>query len=87
MQKGRIVRFGRCILAIDTPGLFDTGMTNADVTEKIVKCIGMSAPGSHVVVFVTGIGRFTVEEQETVEHFIAIFGQGLKSHMIVLYIV
>ena len=87
MQKGKAVRFGRCILAIDTPGLFDTGMTNEDVTKEIVKCIGMSAPGSHVVVFVTGIGRFTVEEQETVEHITTIVGQGLKHYMIVLYIV
>jgi hypothetical protein len=46
----------------------------------------MSAPGPHIVVFVTGIGRFTVEEQETVEHFTTIVGQGLKSQMIVLYI-
>ena len=38
-------------------------------------------------VFVTGIGRFTVEEQETVEHFTKICVQGLKRHMIVLYIV
>jgi hypothetical protein len=42
----------------------------------------MSAPGPHIVVFVTGIGRFTVQEQETVEHFTTIVGQGLKSHMI-----
>ena len=41
----------------------------------------MSAPGSHIVVFVTGMGRFTVE------HFTTIFGQGWKLHMNVLYIV
>ena len=84
-KKGSTVRFGRRILVIDTPGLFDTGMTKEDVTKEIVKCIGMSAPGPHAVVFVTGIGRFTVEEQETVEHFTQIFGQGLRSHMIVLF--
>jgi hypothetical protein len=61
-------------------------MTKEDVTKEIVKCIGMSAPGPHAVVFVTGMGRFTVEEQETVEHFTKIFGQGLRSHMIVLLI-
>ena len=62
-------------------------MTKEDVTKEIVKCTGMSAPGPHIVVFVTGIGKFTVEEQETVEHFTTIFGQGMKSHMNVLYIV
>lgn len=49
-KKGNTVRFVRRILVIDTPGLFDTGMT-----KEIVKCIGMSAPGPHAVVFVTGI--------------------------------
>jgi hypothetical protein len=46
-------------------------MTKEDVTKEIVKCIGMSAPGPHAVVFVTGMGRFTVEEQETVEHLVS----------------
>jgi hypothetical protein len=62
-------------------------MTKEDVTKEIVKCIGMSAPGPHAVVFVTGIVRFTVEEQETVGHFTTFVGQGQKRHMIVLYIV
>ena len=62
-------------------------MTKEDVTKEIVKCIGMYVPGPHVFVFVTGIGRFTVEGQETVEHFTTICVQGLKRHMIILYIV
>ena len=65
-KKWSAVKFGRRILVIDTPGLFDTGLTKEDVTKEIVKCIGMSAPGPHAVFFfVTGIGKFNVEEQET----------------------
>ncbi|XP_060065571.1 GTPase IMAP family member 7-like [Ylistrum balloti] len=84
-SSGTAHRFGKDLLVVDTPGLYDTGMTNEDVTKEIVKCIGMTSPGPHAIVLVVIISRFTKEEQDTVQHFSDIFGEGMFNHMIVLF--
>lgn len=78
-------RFGRKIVLVDTPGLFDTGMTNEQVTKEIVKCIGMTAPGPHAILLTVNIGRFTKEEQDTVKHFVDHFGVGMYNYLMVVF--
>ncbi|XP_067685190.1 GTPase IMAP family member 7-like [Haliotis asinina] len=84
-QRGRASRFNRDIQIIDSPGLFDTGMTNAEITKEVVKCVGMTAPGPHAFVLVVRIDRFTQEEQATVDHFRQVFGDGMLNYLIVLF--
>ncbi|CAC5374930.1 unnamed protein product [Mytilus coruscus] len=45
----------------------------------------MILPGPHAVVLVTRIGRFTKEEQDTVQHFADHFGEGVFRYMIILF--
>ncbi|XP_046559390.1 GTPase IMAP family member 9-like [Haliotis rubra] len=84
-QRGRASRFNRDIHIIDSPGLFDTGMTNAEITKEVVKCVGMTAPGPHAFVLVVRIDRFTQEEQDTVAHFRQVFGDDMLNYLIVLF--
>ncbi|XP_067685326.1 GTPase IMAP family member 8-like [Haliotis asinina] len=84
-QRGRASRFNRDIQIIDSPGLFDTGMTNAEITKEVVKCVGMTAPGPHAFVLVVRIDRFTQEEQATVDHFRQVFGGDMLNYLIVLF--
>ncbi|XP_046563333.1 GTPase IMAP family member 9-like isoform X2 [Haliotis rubra] len=84
-QRAICQRFGRNVEIIDTPGLFDTGMSNADITREVVKCIGMTAPGPHAFVMVVRIDRFTKEEQDTVEHFKNVFGKGMMKYLMILF--
>ncbi|XP_046559396.1 GTPase IMAP family member 9-like [Haliotis rubra] len=84
-QRGRASRFNRDIQIIDSPGLFDTGMTNAEITKEVVKCVGMTAPGPHAFVLVVRIDRFTPEEQDTVAHFRQVFGDDMLNYLIVLF--
>ncbi len=39
---------GRNITVIDTPGLFDTELTNEEIQREISNCISMSLPGPRV---------------------------------------
>ncbi|CAG2242858.1 GTPase IMAP family member 4,GTPase IMAP family member 7 [Mytilus edulis] len=78
-------RFGRKIAVVDTPGLYDTEMTNEEITKEIVKCIGMTAPGPHAILLTIRVGRFTREEQNTVKHFVDHFGIGMYNYLTVVF--
>ncbi|XP_076115508.1 uncharacterized protein LOC143083162 isoform X2 [Mytilus galloprovincialis] len=78
-------RFDRKIVVVDTPGLYDTGMTNEQVTKEIVKCIGMTAPGPHAILLTVNIGRFTKIEHDTVKHLVDHFGVGMYKYLMVVF--
>ncbi|XP_072300013.1 uncharacterized protein [Eucyclogobius newberryi] len=75
---------GRPIEIVDTPGLFDTALTNTQVQQELVKCISLLAPGPHAFLMVLQIGRFTKEEQETVQLIRDFFGEGSENFILVL---
>lgn len=84
-KRTSIQRYRRRLQVVDTPGLFDTGMSNAEIIKEVVKCIGLSSPGPHAIILVTRIDRFTQEEKDTVEHFRAVFGEGMNEYLFVLF--
>ncbi|XP_069129628.1 GTPase IMAP family member 9-like [Argopecten irradians] len=78
-------RFGKDVLVIDTPGFFDNNMTAEDLTNEIVKCIGIASPGPHAIVLVLRLGRITKEDQDTFELFEELFGDAMNKHVIIAF--
>ena len=62
-----------------------TELGNAETQEEIKRCVLLSAPGPHAIIFVTRIGRYTNEERKTIDHFVNNFGKGMYKYMIVLF--
>lgn len=79
------VRFGRNILIVDTPDIFDTTKSNKYIQEEILRCIGITSPGPHAFIFVLNNARYTDEEQKSVQHFVDYFGENMFQYSIVLF--
>ncbi|XP_051745631.1 GTPase IMAP family member 7-like [Ctenopharyngodon idella] len=77
---------GRHVTVIDTPGLFDTELTNEEIQREISHCISMILPGPHVFIIVLNLGqRFTQEEETSVKIIQETFGEKSLMYTMVLF--
>ncbi|XP_066498798.1 GTPase IMAP family member 7-like [Hoplias malabaricus] len=76
---------GHRIFVVDTPGWTDFSQTDSETIQKIYKCIEISDPGPHVLLFVLPIGRFTKEEDDTAKQILEVFGEEAIKHTMVLF--
>ncbi len=75
----------RRVTVIDTPGLFDTELSNEEIQREIRHCISMILPGPHVFLLLIPLGRFTKEEETAVKIIQETFGEKSLMYTIVLF--
>lgn len=85
LSQASAVRFGYKLLVVDTPGIFDTTISNENIKKEIHKCISISSPGPHAFILVLSIGRYTEEQNKAVQHFVDYFGENIFQYCIVLF--
>ncbi|XP_041373109.1 GTPase IMAP family member 7-like [Gigantopelta aegis] len=81
----KATRFGRDILVTDTHGMYNTRLSQGEVTKELIQCITLSAPGPHAFVMVLRLKRFTSKEQAAIAYFRDIFGQDMLKYLFVLF--
>ncbi|XP_057588878.1 GTPase IMAP family member 5-like [Hippopotamus amphibius kiboko] len=76
---------GRSVLVVDTPSIFEARDPDRAMYENIGDCYLLSAPGPHVLLLVTQLGRFTEQDVVAVTRAKEVFGARALRHMIVLF--
>lgn len=84
-QYNETSRFGKKLVVVDTPGLFDTNRTEDEILVEMTKWYTLVSPGIHAILLVVQVGRFTEEEQKTVDFFMKVFGDDLKDFLVVVF--
>uniref|UniRef100_F7BTI3 AIG1-type G domain-containing protein n=1 Tax=Equus caballus TaxID=9796 RepID=F7BTI3_HORSE len=85
ISKGSSMWHGKTIVVVDTPGVFDTEVQDADTCKEIARCILLTSPGPHALLLVVSLGRYTQEEQKATEKILKMFGHKARRYMILLF--
>lgn len=78
-------RFGKKLVVIDTPSLFDTYRTEQEILKEMKKWDTLVSLGIDAILLVVQVGRFTEEDKETVDFFMRVFGNDLKDYLVVVF--
>lgn len=76
---------GKNILVVDTPSIFEAKALDQKIYKDIGDCYLFSAPGPHVLLLVTKLGRFTAQDAVAVRRVKEIFGAEAMRYMVVLF--
>ncbi|XP_056309040.1 GTPase IMAP family member 8-like [Danio aesculapii] len=84
-QSETMVRINREIAVIDTPGLYDTNLSEDEIKSEILKCFTYASPGPHAFLVVIKVDRFTEENKKTVEQLKEVFGDQMEKYTMILF--
>ncbi|XP_067258634.1 GTPase IMAP family member 8-like [Chanodichthys erythropterus] len=83
IQRGRVE--DRNISIIDTPGFFNTHLTDEEMKQQMMKSLDLSDPGPHVFLLVIRLDRFTEDVVKIVKKIHEHFGKDAFRFTMVLF--
>lgn len=83
-EKGVSTWNGKELVVVDTPGVFDTEVPDADTQREITRYVALTSPGPHALLLVVALGRYSVEEHKATQKILSMFGTRARRFMILL---
>ncbi|XP_028640594.1 GTPase IMAP family member 4 isoform X2 [Grammomys surdaster] len=83
-EKGVSSWNGKELVVMDTPGIFDTEVPDAETQKEITRYVALTSPGPHALLLVVPLGRYTVEEHKATQELLKMFGTKARRFMILL---
>ncbi|XP_063157940.1 uncharacterized protein LOC134496115 [Candoia aspera] len=84
-QRGGTLLNGRNVVVVDTPGFFDTELSEQETAAEVKKCVQLCLPGPQAIIHVLRIATFTKEEKQTIRFIKDIFQSSAKAYIIILF--
>uniref|UniRef100_A0A8C2QX32 AIG1-type G domain-containing protein n=1 Tax=Capra hircus TaxID=9925 RepID=A0A8C2QX32_CAPHI len=84
-NKGSSTWKGRDVVIVDSPGLFDMKVSDAETRKEITRCMVLTSPGLHALLLVIPLVRYMPKDQKATEKILTMFGERAKEHMIALF--
>ncbi|XP_028330621.1 uncharacterized protein LOC114480569 isoform X6 [Gouania willdenowi] len=76
---------GRTLTLIDTPGLFDTDLSEDELRPKIMNCITECAPGPHAFLILLRVDKYTRQEQEIITQICRSFSEDALKFSVIVF--
>ncbi|MGH0169321.1 UNVERIFIED_CONTAM: hypothetical protein FKN15_056699 [Acipenser sinensis] len=76
---------GRKMSVIDTPGLFNPGLTRGQIKQEVGEFLALSYPGPHVFLLVHRLDSSSRDERRVLDLILWMFGQKAAGHTMVLF--
>ncbi|KAK6183270.1 hypothetical protein SNE40_010781 [Patella caerulea] len=77
---------GSSVKVVDTPGYFDTKVSDEDSITEIIQCLMLSKPGPHIFCYCINMRvRFTEEDAETFRKVKMSFGDSVTDYMRIVF--
>ncbi|XP_065111316.1 GTPase IMAP family member 3-like [Paramisgurnus dabryanus] len=76
---------GRSITYINTPGVFDTSLSDEELEKEIIISFIRCSPGPHAFLIILKVETYTAHEIEIVRKIRSLFGEGVLKYAVVLF--
>ncbi|XP_028260910.1 GTPase IMAP family member 4-like [Parambassis ranga] len=76
---------GRDVTLIDTPSVFGTCRSEADLRAELVRCITECSPGPHAFLIVLKVAKYTAQEMEVINKICEYFSEDALTYTTVVF--
>ncbi|KAK2852355.1 hypothetical protein Q7C36_007556 [Tachysurus vachellii] len=82
-KEGLVCR--RSVMVVDTPGLFNSSLSDTEMKQEMEKAVTLCHPGPHVFLIIIQLGRFTEQERRVMDKLTEVLGSNVKQYCMVLF--